>query len=194
MLTGKNLILIVGPTAVGKTSLGIELAKHFNTEIVSADSRQMYRELRIGTAVPSKEELEIVRHHFIQNKSVLEYYNAAMFEMDALQLNESLFQNYNTVLMVGGSTLYIDAFCHGIDDLPTVDPALREDLMKKYREGGIEFLRSQLRMLDPEHYQNVDLRNPNRMLKAIEVCLMSGKPGDLTFSVPAGICLDLFNR
>jgi tRNA dimethylallyltransferase len=136
----------------------------------------MYLELRIGTAVPSEEELKLVKHHFIQNRSVLEYYNAAMFEMDALQMVEILFQKYDIVLMVGGSTLYIDAFCHGIDDLPTVDPYLREDLMNRYREGGIEFLRSQLKMLDPVHYQNVDLHNPNRMLKAIEVSLMTGKP------------------
>lgn len=172
----KHLILVVGPTAVGKTALGIQLAKHFGTEIISADSRQMYRELRIGTAVPTAMELSEIKHHFIQDRSVTDYYNASMFEIEALELLQELFNSHMVVLMVGGSTLYIDAFCHGIDDLPTVDPVLREQLMQKYKEDGIEYLRSQLKMLDPVHYQRVDLANPNRMLKAIEVSLMTGKP------------------
>jgi tRNA dimethylallyltransferase len=175
-LKDKHLVLVVGPTAVGKTALGIQLAQHFHTEIISADSRQMYRELHIGTAVPSDQELRMAKHHFIKNKSITEYYNASMFEVEVLALLETLFQQYDVVLMVGGSTLYVDAVCHGIDDLPAIDMNLREQLMQKYKEEGIHFLRSQLKMLDPEHYQKVDLRNPNRMLKAIEISLMTGKP------------------
>jgi tRNA dimethylallyltransferase len=172
----KDLIVLVGPTAVGKTALGIELARIFNTEIISADSRQIFREMHIGTAVPSDLELRLSRHHFIKNKSVSDYYNAAIFEGEVLQLLDDLFQQYETVLMVGGSTLYVDAVCYGIDDLPTVDKDLREQLMRNYKEEGIEYLRNQLKILDPQHYENVDLRNPNRMLKAIEVSLMTGKP------------------
>jgi tRNA dimethylallyltransferase len=175
-LSNKNLIVLVGPTAVGKTSVGIELARHFQTEIISSDSRQIYREMRIGTAVPSADELTAVKHHFIQTRTVKEYYNASMFEFDVLDKLNLLFKKYDTVLMVGGSTLYIDAVCYGIDDLPTVDFKLREELMQKYREEGMEYLRQQLRQLDPEHYNKVDLKNPNRMLKAIEVSLMTGKP------------------
>jgi tRNA dimethylallyltransferase len=172
----KHLIVLVGPTAVGKTALGIELAQHFGTEIISADSRQMYRELDIGTAPPSEQELKLVKHHFVKNKSVTDYYNASMFEVEVLNLLEQLFQKLDVVLLVGGSTLYIDALCYGIDDLPAVDMTLREQLMQQYREEGITFLRAKLKMLDPEHYQKVDLSNPNRMLKAIEVSLMTGKP------------------
>jgi tRNA dimethylallyltransferase len=175
-MQNKNLIILVGPTAVGKTVLGIELANHLETEIISADSRQMYKELHIGTASPSEEELAAVRHHFIKNKSVNQYYNASMFEVEVLDLLNELFRKFATVLMVGGSTLYIDAVCNGIDDLPTVDLKLRDDLTSKYKEEGIEFLRKQLKILDPLHYQKVDLNNPNRMMKAIEVSLMTGKP------------------
>ena len=172
----KHLIVLVGPTAVGKTALGIDLAKYFETEIVSADSRQMYRELHIGTASPSDLELSLAKHHFIKNRSVTDYYNASMFEFEVLDLLETLFQQFDVVLMVGGSTLYIDALCQGIDDLPAADLKLRGQLMEKYRAEGIEFLRNQLRILDPEHYTKVDLRNPSRMMKAIEVSLMTGRP------------------
>lgn len=167
---------MVGPTAAGKTALGIELAKHFGSEIISADSRQMYKELHIGTASPSEEELSEVRHHFIKNKSVNQYYNASMFEVEVLDLLNTLFRKLNVVLMVGGSTLYIDAVCNGIDDLPAVDLKLREELTQNFRKEGLEFLRSQLKSLDPVHYQKVDLNNPNRMMKAIEVSLMTGQP------------------
>jgi tRNA dimethylallyltransferase len=171
-----TLIVIVGPTAAGKTALGIQLAKYFGTEIISADSRQMMQELHIGTASPSDEELAQVKHHFIKSKSIKDYYNASMFEMDVLELLQKLFQQYSVVLMVGGSTLYIDAVCYGIDDLPKVDLNLRNQLMEQYQKEGIEYLRHQLKMLDPEHYRTVDLRNPNRMLKAIEISLMTGRP------------------
>jgi tRNA dimethylallyltransferase len=175
-LKNKHLIVLVGPTAVGKTAIGIALAKYFGTEIISADSRQILRELHIGTAVPTDDELRQVRHHFIKSKSVKDYYNASMFEFEVLGLLQALFQQYSKVLMVGGSTLYVDAVCHGIDDLPTIDMSLRDQLMQKYKKEGIEYLRHQLKLVDPEHYCKVDLRNPNRMLKAIEVSLMTGKP------------------
>jgi tRNA dimethylallyltransferase len=171
-----TLIVIVGPTAVGKTALGIKLAKHFGTEIISADSRQMIQELHIGTASPSEEELAQVKHHFVKNKSVKDYYNASMFEIEVLDLLQKLFLQTPVVLMIGGSTLYVDAVCYGIDDLPSVDLNLRNQLMEQYRIEGIEYLRRQLKMLDPEHYLKVDLRNPNRMMKAIEISLMTGKP------------------
>ena len=132
-MKNKHLIVLVGPTAVGKTALGIELARHFETEIISADSRQMYRELHIGTASPSVDELKLAKHHFVKNKSVTDYFNASMFELEVLDLLETLYKQYNIVLMVGGSTLYIDALCNGIDDLPTVDMKLREQLMEKYK-------------------------------------------------------------
>jgi len=175
-MKGKHLVVLVGPTAVGKTALGIELARHFRTEIISADSRQMYRELHIGTASPTDEELKQAKHHFIKNKSVTDYYNASMFEVEVLELLETLFKSLDVVLMVGGSTLYIDSLINGIDDLPTVDNKLREQLIEQYKAEGIEFLRNQLKLLDPEHYRKVDLKNPNRMMKAIEVSLMTGQP------------------
>ena len=173
-----TLIVVVGPTAVGKTALGIKLAKHYGTEIISADSRQMIKEMHIGTAAPSLEELAQVKHHFIKSISVTDYYNASKFENEVHELLQELFQKYShsPILMVGGSTLYVDAVCYGIDDLPTVDPDLRKQLMQQYHNEGIDSLRSQLKILDPEHYLKVDLRNPNRMLKAIEVSLMTGKP------------------
>lgn len=176
MTKNKHLIALVGPTAVGKTALGIELARHYKTEIISADSRQMYQELHIGTASPTDDELALAKHHFVKNKSVVDYYNASMFEVEVLDLLDQMFKRLDVVLLVGGSTLYIDALCNGIDDLPTADLKLREEITAKYQEEGIEFLRNQLKMLDPEHYGKVDLKNPNRMMKAIEVSLMTGKP------------------
>jgi tRNA dimethylallyltransferase len=176
MSSSKHLIVITGPTAVGKTALGIRLASFFGTEIISADSRQLYQEMHIGTATPSDDELRQATHYFIKNKSVNDYYNASMFEFEVLNLLEELFKKHDTVLLVGGSTLYVDAVCNGIDDLPVVDMKLREQLMEQYRMEGIEFLRLKLKILDPDHYEKVDLRNPNRMLKAIEVSMMTGKP------------------
>jgi tRNA dimethylallyltransferase len=176
MVKNKHLIVLVGPTAVGKTLLGIDLARYYKTEIVSADSRQMYQELHIGTASPTDEELALANHHFVKNKSVVDYYNASMFEVEVLGLLDDMFRRLDVVLLVGGSTLYIDALCSGIDDLPTVDLKLREEITERYKAQGIEYLQSQLKILDPEHYGKVDLKNPNRMMKAIEVSLMTGKP------------------
>jgi tRNA dimethylallyltransferase len=171
-----RLIVITGPTAVGKTSVAIEVAKSLRTEIISCDSRQMYREMRIGTAVPTAEELAEVPHHFIDNLSIHDYYNVSMFEQECLQLLDKLFVKHPTVVMTGGSGLYIDALCKGIDDFPTVDPEIRQMVTNRFKTEGIEYLRRQLKMLDPEHYAKVDLRNHKRIMKAIEVSLQTGKP------------------
>ncbi len=172
----KHLIVIAGPTAVGKTALAIKLALHFKTEIISADSRQIYKELNIGVAAPTDNELRTVKHHFIKSISVLDYYNAGMFESDVLERLSELFGIYDTVIMAGGSTLYIEAVCHGMDDLPPVNMSLREKINEDYKQYGIEYLQNQLLQLDPLHYQKTDLKNPLRMIKAIEVSVMTGKP------------------
>ena len=171
-----KLIIITGPTAVGKTSVTIEVAKTMHTEIISCDSRQMYREMRIGTAVPTVDELAAVPHHFIGNLSIHDYYNVSMFEQECLQLLDKLFLKYQTVVMTGGSGLYIDALCKGIDDFPTVDTEIRRTVAGWFETEGIEYLRRQLKMLDPEHHAKVDLRNHKRIMKAIEVSLQTGKP------------------
>lgn len=171
-----RLIIIIGPTAVGKTTFAIEMAKVLRTEIISCDSRQMYREMRIGTAVPTAEELAAAPHHFIGNLSIHDYYNVSMFEQECLQLLDKLFVKYPTVVMTGGSGLYIDALCKGIDDFPTVDPEIRQIVTDCFNTEGIEYLRRQLKLLDPTHYAKVDLRNHKRIMKAIEVSLQTGKP------------------
>jgi tRNA dimethylallyltransferase len=171
----KRLFILLGPTAVGKTDVSIELAQYLHTDIISADSRQLYRELKIGTAVPTSEQLEMVKHYFIGNKSIREHYNAGMYELEVIELLSQLHQEQPNVLMVGGSGLYIDAVCKGIDDLPTVDLELRDDLVKRWKKFGIENVRFELKKLDPDYYGIVDLRNPQRILKALEVCLMTGK-------------------
>ena len=167
----KVLVVLAGPTAVGKTSCGIEVASHFGTEIISADSRQIYRETTIGTAVPSPEELARVRHHFIQTISVKESYNASLYEYQVLEVLEQLFEEHKLVLMVGGSGLYIDAVCEGIDDLPRVDPVLRKELQERLEKEGLEKLTQELRRLDPVSYERVDLNNHMRVLKALEISL-----------------------
>ncbi|WP_372948332.1 tRNA (adenosine(37)-N6)-dimethylallyltransferase MiaA [Mariniphaga sp.] len=172
----KHLIIITGPTAIGKTRVAIETAKFFNTEIVSADSRQIYRELSIGTAVPSQAELNSITHHFIRSHSIHDAYNASRYESEAMELLEKLFRKYNTVVLTGGSMLYIDAVCKGIDIMPDVDPELRQNLKTSLKENGIEGLRFQLKQLDPAYYNQVDLKNPARIVHALEICLMTGKP------------------
>jgi tRNA dimethylallyltransferase len=171
----KALVVIAGPTAVGKSHTAVELAKYLQTEIISCDSRQIYRELSIGTAVPDISELAGIRHHFLQNKSIHQYYNASMFENEVLELLDDLFRNKNIVIMAGGSGLYIDAVCKGIDDLPSVDDEIRQKLKNQYQNEGLESLRTMLKKLDPEYYKTVDLRNIKRILKALEVTLMTGK-------------------
>jgi tRNA dimethylallyltransferase len=171
-----TLIVLLGPTGVGKTDLSIELAGYFGTEIISCDSRQFYREMQIGTAVPSDKQLKEIRHHFIRFISVKDYYSASLFERDVLNLIPSLFQKNNSVIMTGGSGLYIEAVCNGIDSIPDVDPSIRKKYMKKYREEGIESLRVDLKLLDPDHYCKVDLRNYKRILRALEICETTGYP------------------
>lgn len=172
----KSLIILLGPTGVGKTKLSIELAKYYDTEIISCDSRQIYKEMSIGTAVPDQQTLETIPHHFIQSHSIHDYYNASKFEVEVLEKLELLFQKRDIVIMTGGSMMYIDALCKGIDDLPEVDIELRNSLMQRMETEGIESLRNELRYYDPIYYNEVDLRNPKRILHALEICLMTGKP------------------
>jgi len=172
----KTLLILLGPTGVGKTELSLEIAKYFNTEIISCDSRQIYKEMSIGTAVPNQQTLETVPHHFIRSHSIHDYYNASKFEVEVLEKLEFLFQTQDVVLMTGGSMMYIDALCKGIDDLPEVDGELRRSLMERMQTEGIESLRNELRYHDPAYYNEVDLRNPKRILHALEICLMTGKP------------------
>lgn len=172
----KTLIVILGPTGIGKTGLGLQVAKHYSTEVISCDSRQIFREMSIGTAVPDQEILHQVRHHFIQTHSIHDYYNASKFEVEVMQLLEQLFEKHEVVVMVGGSMMYIDAVCKGIDDLPEVDPEIRNSLLERMNKEGIESLRTDLRFLDPAYYAEADLRNPKRILHALEICLMTGKP------------------
>ena len=171
-----TLIVLLGPTGVGKTDLSIELAGHYGCEIISADSRQFYREMRIGTAVPSDDQLARIKHHFIRFISVRDYYSSSLFERDVLKLLPQLFSLNSVVLMTGGSGLYIDAVCRGIDDIPDVDQEIREKYLQKYRKEGIEGLRIMLKMLDPGHYEKVDLRNPKRIIRALEICETTGRP------------------
>lgn len=172
----KSLIVLLGPTGIGKSNLAIRLAQELNTEIISSDSRQIYRELRIGTAVPPQKDLDAIKHHFIHSHSISDYYSASMFEEEAMKTLNELFQTKDSVVMTGGSMMYIDAVCKGIDELPTVDEKLRNQLVADFEQNGIEHLRLQLKKLDPEYYDQVDLKNPKRLLHAIEICMMTGKP------------------
>ncbi len=171
-----HLIVFTGPTGIGKTKTGIQIARYFNTEIVSADSRQIYREMTIGTAIPDTEELNAVKHHFIQTHSINDFYNASRYENEALAVIDSIFKANNLVLLVGGSMLYIDAVCNGIDIMPDADPEIRKMLKKKLENEGLESLRFQLKKLDPDYYSQVDLKNPNRIIHALEISLLTGKP------------------
>jgi tRNA dimethylallyltransferase len=170
------LIVLLGPTGVGKTDISVDIASHFNTEIISCDSRQFFREMKTGTSVPSEAQLKKIRHHFIGFLSVRDYYSASLFERDVLNLLPELFTRNNMVMMTGGSGLYIDAVCDGIDDIPDVDPVIREKFVRKYKEEGVESLRICLKMLDPEHYDSVDLKNYKRILRALEICETTGRP------------------
>ncbi|MCM4152137.1 tRNA (adenosine(37)-N6)-dimethylallyltransferase MiaA [Arenibacter sp. N53] len=175
-MEGKNLISVVGPTAIGKTSLAIAIAKHYNTEIISADSRQFFKEMSIGTAVPSPDELAVVPHHFIQHKSIFEDYSVGDFEREAIKKLEVLFQQYDIVVMVGGSGLYIDAIKYGLDNFPSIDPNVREKLNLTLTNEGILSLQEKLKSLDVEYYNKVDLNNPHRLIRALEVCIGTGLP------------------
>lgn len=169
------LITIVGPTGIGKTRLSIALANHFGTEILSADSRQFYTEMTIGTAVPSLDELSAVPHHFIQNRSIFDPYSVGQFEKDALQKINELFIKKNVIVMVGGSGLYVDAVIAGLDHFPDVSPVIRERLKDQLELEGIESLQKLLLQLDPETYNEIELQNPHRLIRALEICLETGK-------------------
>ncbi len=171
----KQVVIIAGPTAVGKTAVAIELAHYFRTEIISADSRQCFKELNVGVAKPSTEELQQVRHYFINSHSVKEEVNAALFEKFALQTAEELFKKYDTVIIVGGTGLYIKAFCDGMDAIPAIDEDIRSQLQKEYEEGGLPWLRQQLVLKDPLFAQQGEMQNPQRMLRALEVMIVTGK-------------------
>jgi len=172
----KTVFVITGPTAIGKTGLSIEVARHFECPIISADSRQIFREMKIGTAAPDKDQLLTVPHFMVGTKSIFDYYSAFEYEQEALSISEKIFKKHDVIVLSGGSMMYIDAFCHGIDELPTVDPELRQDLKKKYKDEGIESMRHQLKMMDPVFYRQVDLKNPQRVIHALEICLMTGRP------------------
>jgi tRNA dimethylallyltransferase len=172
----KYLITVVGPTAVGKTSLCLKIAKKFDTEIISADSRQFYRETNLGTAKPSIQELEEVKHHYIGHKSVFDTYDVKAFERDTLALLEGFYKEKDLAILTGGSGLFIDAICNGMDEIPDVDTELRQKLIGSYQENGIVFLQKELQLYDPVYFSEVDLNNPQRLMRALEVCMGTGKP------------------
>jgi len=178
----KYLITIVGPTAIGKTALSITLAQHFNCEIISCDSRQFFKEMTIGTAVPNQEELSSATHHFIQNKSIFENYTVGDYEKEALQQLDELYKTNDFAILIGGSGLYVDAILKGFDEFPEIDPAIRSEVNLNYEKLGIEYLQQQLKKLDPDYFQKITLensqtlQNPQRMMRFVEVCIASGKP------------------
>lgn len=169
------LIVITGPTAVGKTALCLDIASHFGIPIINADSRQIYREMRIGTARPSDKEMQQVKHYFVGSLGLSEYYSASLYEQQVISLLDTLFIYSDYALMAGGSMMYIDAVCNGIDDIPTVDAETRATLKRRLESEGLEALVEQLRELDPEHYETVDRQNPRRVVHALEICLMTGR-------------------
>ena len=176
-MTNRKLIIILGPTAVGKTDYSIEMALKYESPIISCDSRQIYKEMTIGTAVPSAEQLSAVQHYFIHSHSVEQLYTAGKYEIEALELINRLFdEGHETLVMAGGSGFYVDALVNGLDDFPSADLQLRDELMTRLREEGVESLRVQLQKLDPESYSTIDIANGQRVVRALEVCLMTGKP------------------
>ncbi|WP_108868299.1 tRNA (adenosine(37)-N6)-dimethylallyltransferase MiaA [Aquimarina aquimarini] len=180
----KNLIVITGPTGIGKTNLSIRLAQHFDCEIVSADSRQFYREMYIGTAAPSPEELAQAQHHFIQHISIHDEYSVGDFEKDALNKIDELFKIKDYAILIGGSGLYIDALTKGLDHFPEIDIEVRKKIQEKYDSLGIEVLQQELKLLDPVYYDKVDLQNTHRVMRALEVCIGSGQPYSSFLSKP----------
>ena len=170
-----TLIVLIGPTGVGKTELSLSIAEHFKTCIVSADSRQLYADLKIGTAAPTPDQLARVPHYFVGTLRLTDYYSAAQYEAEVMVKLEELFQQNDVVVLTGGSMMYVDAICKGIDDIPTVDKETRELMIQRYEEEGLEKLCSELKLLDPEYYQIVDLKNPKRVIHALEICYMTGK-------------------
>ena len=175
MKTTKKLLVIYGPTAVGKTSLAIQLALQHKTDIISADSRQFFKEMKIGTAVPEQEELDAANHHFIQHKSIHDNYNVGLFEKEAISKIEQLFKNHNTLIMVGGSGLYIDAVSKGLDTFPDIDETLRTELRQKFEDYGLQWLQDEVKKIDPIFYASSDVNNHQRLLRCLEVCKQSGQ-------------------
>jgi len=171
----KTLIVVLGPTGVGKSAISLQLAQHYHTEIISADSRQIFRELCIGTAVPSVKELNVVPHHFIQTKSILDYYNVSEYEVEALSLISRLFETMNPLILTGGSMLYVETLCRGIDDIPNVSAEVRNEVVEWYKTYGLEALQQRLLEIDPEYYRIADLNNHKRLLHAVEIHQMTGK-------------------
>ena len=172
----KTLIVITGPTASGKTSVAVELAKKLGCDVISADSRQIFRQIPIGTATPGADEMQGVTHHFIACRDLDQYYSAATFEADVLALLPKLWETNDYAIMCGGSMMYVDAVVNGIDDLPDISPAIRQHAASIYRDGGIEAIRAQLQILDPDYYEQVDINNHKRLIHAVEICLQAGKP------------------
>ncbi len=172
----KTLVVIGGPTASGKSSVAVQLALHYGSEVISADARQLFREMKIGTAVPDPYELKGIPHHFLQTVPLTENYNASRYEFEVLDLLEKLFDKHPVVFLAGGSGMYIDAVCKGIDDLPSFDPLIREHLAEKYRKEGLESIRNELKKLDPVSYEKIDTNNYMRVLKALEVTVQTGRP------------------
>ena len=175
MRKNKNLIYIAGPTGVGKTDLSLEIAKKFNTDIVSCDSRQFYKELKIGTSPPSNSQLKEVKHHFIHNKSIHDLYNVGKYEKEAITVINDLFKEKDNLILVGGSGLYADSIMFGIDDFPDVPLDIRNNIIADFKSGGIEIIQNKLKKLDPEYYEEVDLSNFNRIIRALEVIELTGK-------------------
>ncbi len=175
-MKNKTAIIIVGPTAVGKTSIAIGLAKNFHTKIISADSRQCFKELNIGVAKPSAEDLRLIHHYFINSHSITDNVNAALFEELSLQWVNDIFQENEMAIMVGGTGLYVKAFCEGLDEMPSIDLGIRKEIQSAYEEKGIEWLREEIKLNDPEFYQSGEIRNPHRLMRALEVKLSTGKP------------------
>jgi tRNA dimethylallyltransferase len=172
----KNLIIIAGPTAVGKTALSIELAKHYSCHVISADSRQFYKEMSIGTAKPSVEEMQDITHYFVDNISIKDGYNVGQYERDAIECIENLFKEHDTLILVGGSGLYINAVANGVDEFEEIPLEIREKLIKDYAEKGLSFLQEELKTRDEVYYNQVDLNNPQRLMRALEVCIHTQKP------------------
>ena len=170
-----TLVVITGPTAVGKTALTIKLAQYYNVPVINADSRQIYRELKIGTAAPTAEQLQQVKHYFVGTKSIDDYYNASMYEQEVMKLLDAHRERSTVHVLSGGSMMYIDAVCNGIDDIPTVRDDIRREMKRRYEDEGLEALCDELRQLDPEHYAVVDLKNHRRVIHALEICHQTGQ-------------------